>query len=177
MRMALTLVILGGTAIGLALPGGRQPAPAGVKQDQAALRTPPSAPISLPELPPPPMASLGETVIQRSASGHFATTVQVNTMAVDVVVDTGADTVALTQADARRANIAFDPAGFTVIGRGASGPVRGQVVTISSIMLDGKQAVNVEGVVLEAGEQSLLGHSYLRQLASVEISGDTMTLR
>jgi aspartyl protease family protein len=64
-----------------------------------------------------------------------------------------------------------------VVGRGASGDVRGQVVTIRTMAIDGKRADEVSGVVLENSDLSLLGQSYLRRLASVQISGDTMTLR
>jgi aspartyl protease family protein len=55
--------------------------------------------------------------------------------------------------------------------------VRGQEVRIDSIVLDGKRASNVHGVVLEGGKVSLLGQTYLRHIGNVQIRGDTMTLR
>lgn len=170
-------MVVGGVVLGLMLPISRPSAPPPGAPVATASAPPPALPAASSPATPPPIASLGETILQRGPSGHFQAAAQVNAVAVDFVVDTGADTVALTQADAMRANVAFDPAQFTVIGQGASGPVRGQLVTIGSIMLDGKEAVNVEGVVLESGAQSLLGHSYLRHVASVEIAGDTMRLR
>ena len=174
-------MVVGGIVLGLLLPAGRPAVPPSADAASAAAAPVAAVPAVSPGVlqppAPPPMAALGETLLQRGLAGHFQAVAQVNTVAVDFVVDTGADTVALTQADALRAGVAFDASQFSVIGRGASGPVRGQAVTIPSIMLDGKEAVNVDGVVLESGEQSLLGHSYLRHLSAVEISGDTMRLR
>jgi aspartyl protease family protein len=117
-----------------------------------------------------------ETVIERADSGHFLTVANVNDEPIRFVVDTGADAVALTQEDARRAHIAFDPAQFVVVARGASGPVRGQEVRIAGIELDGKRAVDVRGHVLADSDVSLLGQSYLRRLNTASISGDTMRI-
>lgn len=127
--------------------------------------------------PPAPQDEPVETVLDRTPNGHFLAIADVNDEPIRFVVDTGADTVALTMADARRAHIRFDPAQFEVVGRGAGGDVRGQPVRIASIILDGKRASDISGVVLEGADISLLGHSYLRKIHNVEISGDQMRLR
>lgn len=157
MKFALLAVVIVGVAAGLAIPTAR---PVAVAPASAA---PADTPVA--------------TVIDRAASGHFLAVADVNEEPIRFVVDTGADIVALTQEDARRAHIAFDPLAFEVVGHGASGEVRGQEVRIDSIVLDGKRASNVHGVVLEGGEVSLLGQSYLRHISNVQIQGDTMTLR
>ncbi len=118
-----------------------------------------------------------QTVLERRDSGHFLTVADVNDEPVRFVVDTGADMVALTVDDARRAHVAFDPGQFTEVAQGAGGPVRGQDVRIASLVLDGKRATDVRGVVLEGGGVSLLGQTYLRKIGSVHIEGDRMTLR
>lgn len=118
-----------------------------------------------------------DTVLDRGPSGHFTAVADVNKEPIRFVVDTGADTVALTMDDAKRAHVKFDPANFEVIGKGASGDVRGEEVQIDSIVLDGKRATNVSAVVLEGGDVSLLGHTYLRHLSDVQIKGDQMILR
>ena len=41
----------------------------------------------------------------------------------------------------------------------------------------GAEAADVEGVVIEGGDMSLLGQAYLSRLNSVTIAGDSMTLR
>lgn len=118
-----------------------------------------------------------ETVLAREDSGHFLTVAEVNDEPVRFLVDTGADVVALTVEDAKRAHVFFDTAKFEDVGRGASGTVRGQRVQIADLDLDGKRVRDVEAVVLEGSEVSLLGQTYLRKLDSVHIEGDRMRLR
>lgn len=162
MRLALIMMVISGLGIGFLVP---------VKPRAAApVAAVGAAPASKPAEPP------RETVLQRS-NGHFNAVADVNGELIRFLVDTGADTVALTMEDARRAHVDFDPARFTVVGRGAGGPVRGQEVVIREITLDGKRASEVHAVVLEGSELSLLGHSYLRELKSVTMSGDEMVLR
>ena len=156
-RALLTMILLG-VAIGSALPVARPRAAA----------------------PPPIVANVDRpvaTVLERRESGHFLTVADVNGEPVPFVVDTGADVVALTTDDARRAHVVFDPAEFTVVAHGASGDVRGQQVRLQAVSVDGKRVSDITGVVLADSPVSLLGQTYLRHLDSVEIRGDTMTLR
>lgn len=160
MKTALFLMIAAGVAIGVSLPTGQ---PQG------------TAPIAADVTDAPAAAKPVDTVLQRTGGGHFVAFADVNGATVRFLVDTGASTVALTQEDARRAHVDFDPGQFQVVGRGASGEVRGQVVQINEVTLDGKKASGITGIVLENSELSLLGQSYLRRL-KVQIDGDTMTL-
>ena len=159
MKLALFLFVVTGIGIGVAIPVARPQAVA------------PAVPVV--EAADGPL----ETVLDRSGGGHFYTAADVNDEPIRFLVDTGASMVALTIEDARRAHVAFDPAQFTVIGKGASGDVRGQAVRIASVVLDGKRATDISGVVLESSEVSLLGQSYLRHVDTVEIKGDRMRLR
>ena len=117
-----------------------------------------------------------ETVLERRNSGHFSTAADVNGEPVNFVVDTGADIVALTEDDARRAHVAFDPSQYQVVGRGAAGDLMGQKVQLDRIVLDGKRVDNLSALVLQGSQISLLGQNYLRHV-SVDIEGDTMHLR
>lgn len=117
------------------------------------------------------------TTLTRHANGHFFARALVNGQGVDFLVDTGASGVALTEADARRIGIPLDPANYAVIGSGASGEVRGQLVTLGSVALDGKRVEQVSGAVLEGAEISLLGQSFLSRMGRIEISGDRMIIR
>jgi len=171
MKIPLLIVTLAGIAIGLAMPTVKRAKPSAVAVAPTSRPTP--APTLPPTAPPPPSV---DTVIDRSPGGHFIAVADVNGEPTRFVVDTGADTVALTMADATRAHVPFDPTQFHVIGRGASGDVRGQDVQIDRIVLDGKEASAIRGVVLEGSDVSLLGHTYLRSISDVQIKGDKMIL-
>jgi aspartyl protease family protein len=118
-----------------------------------------------------------ETHLPRQPNGHFYADAEVNGHIIRFVVDTGASIVALTEEDARRAGLSFDPATFDVVGQGAAGEVRGAPITIDSISIEGKKVRDVRGAIIQGGTVSLLGQSYLNALGSVHMSGDTMTLR
>ena len=166
MEKSFLFVIGLGAAIGLLLPAShRVAAPAGPKVMAAA----PAA-----DAPPPVPV---ETKLERMPNGHFYADGNVNGQPVRLVVDTGATTVALSMADAQRIGVPFSPGSFTVIGSGASGPVRGQDVTLDRVEVDGKEVRSVPAVVVEGLEVSLLGQTYLGRISSVQMSGDTMTLK
>lgn len=119
----------------------------------------------------------GWTTLQRGANGHFFADAQVNGATVHFLIDTGASGVALTADDARRAGLQFSTQEFSAVGSGASGEVRGKLVSLDRVSLGGRQVDNVSGVILEGGEMSLLGQSFLSQMGTIEISGDRMTIR
>ena len=177
MRNTAIVIIAIGVVIGAVMPAPRKSVPAGAAPSLAGATPSPAGATPIPAGTPRDSEMPRETVLARSDAGHFLAVADVNRMSVRFVVDTGADTVALTVEDAERAGVRFDRAQFQMVGQGAGGPVMGQVVTIDEITLDGKRATAVPGVVLEGASVSLLGHSYLRQLASVSIEGDTMRLR
>jgi aspartyl protease family protein len=158
MQKALFLTVAAGLVIGLMWPTGG----------------PPAAPVAA-------AAAVGapgdprETVLERSAGGHFYANVEVNGELVRFLVDTGATGIALTERDARRTGIAFSPAAYSEVGIGAGGPIRGERVKIGRIVLDGKEARGLGGVVLEGADTNLLGQAYLGQF-SVEMRGDTMRI-
>ena len=115
--------------------------------------------------------------LDRAADGHFYADAQVNGMTVHFMVDTGASGVALSADDAQRVGLPFFSSEFTAVGRGASGEVRGKIVTLDRVTLGGKSASNVSGAILEGSEMSLLGQSFLSQMGSIEITGDRMVIR
>ena len=155
---AFLFVIAAGIVLGLAWPSGRATAPVA------------SAVASAPGDEEPK-----ETVLERSEGGHFYANVEVNGQLVRFLVDTGATGVALTEADAERIGLSFDRGEYEPVGMGASGPVRGKVVTLDKVSLDGKAARGIEGVILEGGDMSLLGQNYLGRF-SVEMRGDEMRI-
>jgi aspartyl protease family protein len=168
---ALLLVTLFGIGIGLMVPTAPEaPRPVAAAVEAAPQPLGPK-PTDTPEVP-------RETKLDRKPNGHFYVDAEVNGGdLVNFIVDTGASSVALTTRDARRIGLPFSPSSFEVIGTGASGAVRGQLVTIDRLSIDGKEVRQVRGAVLEGLEISLLGQSYLSRIGGVEMAGDSMTLR
>ena len=119
----------------------------------------------------------GSLDIPRSSDGHFYADVDVNGTKLHMLVDTGATEIALSREDARNAGIATSIGMNDVVGRGADGSVHGEVVTVDRMSLGNSKAEAMPAIVLNSGDQSLLGQSFLAKFASVEIHGDTMTLR
>ena len=151
----LLFVVAAGVAIGLAWPSGDQQSKAVVAET----------------------GEPRETVLEREANGHFYVDAKVNGELVHFIVDTGATGVALTEEDARRVGLAFSPSEFEYVGEGAAGPVRGKLVTIDTIEVDGKTVEDVSGAVLQGGDLSLLGQSYLSRMGEVQMRGEYMVLR
>lgn len=123
----------------------------------------------------PSVSGVANQRITRSFDGHFYVTAQVNGVPVRFMIDTGASMVALSAEDAERARVPMD--GRVGIARGAGGDVEMTQTRIDNITVGGLTARAVRGAVLDQLDHSLLGQSFLSQLQSVEISGDTMTLR
>jgi aspartyl protease family protein len=119
----------------------------------------------------------GGVQLQRNPNGHFYADVQINAQPIHMLIDTGASGIALSRDDARAAGIATSIGMNDVVGEGADGDVHGEWVMVDRIALGPKTAEHVPAMVLSGGEQSLLGQSFLKQFAAVEIHGDTMTLR
>ncbi len=161
MKGAFFLVVAAGTGIGLLLPAKAPPA-----APPAVARAPGDAARDTPV----------ETLLDRQ-DGHYFTYAGVNDQPVRFLVDTGASMVALTMQDATRIGVKFDPAQFTHIGSGASGPVYGQRMMLGSVTLDGKRRYDVHGAVIQGLEISLLGQSFLNKMDRVEIKGDQMRIR
>ncbi len=123
----------------------------------------------------PSVSGVANQRITRSFDGHFYVTAQVNGVPIRFMIDTGASMVALSADDADRANVPMD--GRVGLARGAGGDVEMTQTRIDSIAVGGLTARAVRGAVVDQLDTSLLGQSFLSQLQSVEISGDTMTLR
>ena len=116
-------------------------------------------------------------VLERSADGHFYADAEVNGASVHFLVDTGSTTIALTEADARKAGIAADPAGYSLIGESASGMVRGKEEVIDRIAIGGIEQQGVKAAVIEGATTSLLGAEYLDTMDEIVIRRGEMTLR
>ena len=119
----------------------------------------------------------GSLALDRAADGHFYAEVRINGNPVHMLVDTGASGIALSRDDARTAGLATSIGMNDVVGEGADGVVRGEYVKLDRVELGPLSASGLDAVVLNSGQQSLLGQSFLSKFASVQIEGDRMVLR
>jgi aspartyl protease family protein len=130
--------------------------------------------------PPAPTASAapigGSLVIDRDGSGLFRVQVVANGQPIRMVVDTGADAVGLSEADARQIGIVPDAAAFTQTVTTASGQSMGARVHIDRLELGGRDLGGSDAVVVQGLGTSLLGQSVLRRIGPVTLSGDRLTI-
>ena len=117
-----------------------------------------------------------EMVLQRDGTGQFHVDARINGAATRFLVDTGADTIALTVADAEAAGIAVNPNGFVPILRTAAGEGWGTLVTLDRVELGDMELTNVRAIVARDLGVSLLGQSVLSRMGRVELSGDRMVI-
>jgi len=142
-------------------------APAGVVASDSA--APPAAPTT-------PVAAGGSLVIDRDGSGLFRVQVVMNGHPVSMVIDTGADAVGLSEADAQAIGVAPDPAAFTQTVNTASGQSAAARVHVDHLELGGRDLGGSDAVVVRGLGTSLLGQSVLRRIGPVTLSGDRLTI-
>ncbi len=164
MQKFILLVVAFAVGVALLAPSGKSTAPAAAQ--------PPARQAGLFDAP-----AYKETQLRRRPDGHFYVTADVNGAAISFLVDTGASTIALTEADARAAGLQFSSAEFGPVGRTANGIARGKAVTLPKVSIDGKEVMEVEATIIEGAELSLLGQSYLGRISAVQMNGDYMVLR
>jgi len=114
--------------------------------------------------------------IPRDSSGQFYVTADVNGHPVRFLVDTGADGVALSEADAQSIGLSIDPSAYTPVANTASGPGYGARVRLDQFEIGGRDLSGIDAVVLRGLGASLLGQSVLRRIGSVSINGDAMVI-
>ena len=120
-------------------------------------------------------SSSGEIVMTAGTGGHFTTDGRINGKAVTFVVDTGASTVAIGQADAERIGLNYK-SGRRGFANTANGTVPMHTIVLSSIRIGDVEIANVEAAVLPAAmEHVLLGNSFLTRF-QMKRDNDTMRL-
>ena len=114
----------------------------------------------------------------RGNDEHFHARSSVNGATVDFLVDTGASTVVLSDADARRAGI--DPAqlSYTMPVTTANGRTTAARVSIDTLDIGEIRRKNVMAMVARPGslDTSLLGMNFLSTLTSFDFRGDRLIL-
>ncbi|HTQ73511.1 MAG TPA: TIGR02281 family clan AA aspartic protease [Burkholderiales bacterium] len=122
--------------------------------------------------------TISTVVLKANAGGLFLTTAYINGVPVQVVVDTGASTVAINRAEAGRMGIDY-ASGQRVVFRTANGATSAWRVTLASVQVGEIVLSNVAAAVMEGGAEQLpivlLGSTFLQHV-DVQRDGDTLTL-
>jgi aspartyl protease family protein len=116
-----------------------------------------------------------EIVLSAGSGGHFFASGSINGKAARFVVDTGATTVAIGQADADRMGLDYRSSPPIAMGT-ANGVVPGYRVVLNSVRIGDVDTYNVPAVVLPSMmDHVLLGNSFLTRF-SMKRDSDTMRL-
>jgi aspartyl protease family protein len=127
---------------------------------------------------PAPASPSGTAAVQKAKDGHFWAEASVQGRRVRFLVDTGASTVALTKADARRLGLNESDLTFDQPVSTAAGRTMAAAVTLDYVSVAGARVDDVDALVLSEGlETSLLGMTYLGRLSRFEASRDALILR
>jgi aspartyl protease family protein len=132
------------------------------------------------ELIPAYAVPTGEHAMTVTASddGGFYVMGQVNGATVKFAIDTGANGVLLSPADAARAGIDVGALTFASPSETANGVGYTAPVTLANLDVGAMRAANVPAAVNKAPmSTSLLGMAFLRRLDSFEVHGDQLTLK
>lgn len=173
-RLYIIVIVVAGF-LGSMLTGGGSRVSKGTARFEAQAERAVMSSASSPSDPSPDGGNAVE--LRRESDGHFYANVEINGTPIRALIDTGASGIALSREDARRAGIGISIGMPEVVGEGASGEVRGERVTLDRVTLGSETAENMGAVVLDSGELTLLGQSFLSHFDSVEIQGDNMILR
>ena len=115
-----------------------------------------------------------EVVLKRGLDGHYRSEALINGEKVDVLVDTGATGVAISQSIADKLNLKSIDAIST---RTANGDSVGYMVRLDSIKLGGVEAKNVAAMIApELDGDVLLGMSFLGRM-DVRLYKGQMTIK
>ncbi len=111
--------------------------------------------------------------------GQFSISATVNGTYVEMILDTGATQVVLTDFDARRVNINMDTLVYQVPVKTASGTTRMAAVKLEDVSVGPISVASVRALVARPDDlaTSLLGMSFLKSLSSFEIKGNQVILR
>ena len=123
-------------------------------------------------------ATRKEVQVFRNERGLYTTVGAINGLTVPFLVDTGASTVAMNSAQARRLGIDFRVDGEPATVVTASGYTEAWKVRLRSVKVGALEVKGVDAVVIDGDQPAttLLGMSYLNRL-EIDNDGQFMTLR
>lgn len=118
------------------------------------------------------------TAISADRNGHFSAAALVNGVHVEMLADTGASLVVLSEADARRTGIDPNRLTYDVPVKTANGTSSAAHTVLDEVRVGGISLRNVEALIAPPGalETSLLGMSFIGALTRFELRGDQLVL-
>jgi aspartyl protease family protein len=124
------------------------------------------------------LASGRKVAIDADKRGHYVTAATINGRAIEVMVDTGATTVALTAGTARRLGISPPESDYRATVSTANGTVKAAPVRLSAVRVGGIEVRDVAALVVpdSALAFNLLGLSFLNRLSRVEVGKGQLVL-
>lgn len=127
----------------------------------------------------PQGGGLGRTEIAADRSGHYQAKVEIDGRRLDMLVDTGATIIALSNEDAGRIGVHPSQSDYTVPMSTANGVAKAARVRLREVRVGQVSAHDVEAVVMPAGllRESLLGMSFLKKLSGFEVASGRLVLR
>lgn len=126
-----------------------------------------------------PAAASGRTLrLQADPDGHFRAQARFDGRAEPVLVDTGATYVALSERTARRLGIVVPLDAFTGTAETANGRMPVALARAKRIAIGPVEVRDVDVMVAKGDglPTTLLGMSFLKQLKSFSVTGNTLTL-
>jgi aspartyl protease family protein len=120
-----------------------------------------------------------EIILHKLLNGHFEADVTVNGQKIEMLVDTGASMVALSQEDAKRVGLIPENLTYSMTVMTANGRARAAPVELGNVSIGPISRRDVAATVAEEGklDQSLLGMSFLETLGSMQMQTDELRLR
>ena len=130
------------------------------------------------EAPAVQAAQPRRVTLKAGPGGQFVTEARINNRSIDVLVDTGATLVALTDDDARRVGVRPRQADYTVKVNTANGIAHAARVQLNDVRIGGIRVRDVSALVLQPGKLhvTLLGMAFLGELRTVSLKGDQLLL-
>jgi len=119
-----------------------------------------------------------EVRIPRDNRGGYTTVGSINGRTVNMLLDTGASTVAMSSVEAKRLGLQYWLKGKKIMVSTASGYARGYRVILNKVQVGSIALNKVEGTVIEGSSprQVLLGMSFLNRV-EMNNNGNVMLLR
>lgn len=116
--------------------------------------------------------------ISASNNGHFYLPVQINGRKVEMMADTGASAIFLTQEDAVKVGINLSSLQFNKPYNTANGKIYAAEVIVPHINVNGIEMTNIPVTISQqrGSDVSLLGMSFFKKLSKYEVNDGVMTL-